>query len=78
MIKGTETHMPAERRIMRLPEVIRLCGLKRSSIYLLMTKREFPKAKRIGTRAVGWDSMEIEQWIVARLEGQAWIQEEHE
>lgn len=64
---------PVQRRILRLPEVSRLCGFKRSNIYLLMTQGEFPKAKPIGARAVGWDSLEIEDWIAARLEGRPWI-----
>jgi prophage regulatory protein len=32
----------------------------------LMRAGEFPKRLRIGVRAVGWDSVEVEQWIAAR------------
>lgn len=55
---------------MRLPEVITATGYKRSSIYLFMDRGEFPKCHRIGPRAVGWDSQEIESWVNAKLGGQ--------
>lgn len=57
----------AERHIMRREEVERKTGFKRAHIYNLMRDGKFPKAKRIGLRAVGWDSLEIEQWITERL-----------
>ncbi|MEE5062683.1 AlpA family transcriptional regulator [Pseudomonas alliivorans] len=56
-----------ERHIMRRDEVERRTGFKRAHIYNLMKEGQFPKAKRIGMRAVGWDSLEIEQWITERL-----------
>jgi prophage regulatory protein len=60
------------RSILRLPAVIQRCGMKRSSIYLWMSKGLFPKAKRIGSRAVGWDSKEIDAWVNAQLDGRTW------
>jgi prophage regulatory protein len=35
----------------------------------LMREGKFPKALRLGIRAVGWDSAEIDQWIAERLNG---------
>ncbi|ONH51651.1 transcriptional regulator, AlpA family [Pseudomonas cedrina] len=58
---------PAERYIMRRDEVERKTGFKRAHIYNLMKEGKFPQAKRIGLRAVGWDSSEIEHWITERL-----------
>ena len=63
------------RRILRLPEVIHLCGIKRSTIYLWMSTGAFPQAKQIGPSMVGWDSLEIDQWISARLDGKDWKSE---
>ena len=57
------------RRIMRLPEVKASTGFGRAWIYQLMSEGKFPKARRIGARAVGWPSDEIEQWINDRMEG---------
>jgi prophage regulatory protein len=62
---------PADRYIMRRDEVERKTGFKRSQIYSLMKEGKFPQAKRIGLRAVGWDSLEIEQWVVDRLDQQS-------
>ncbi|PKA68147.1 AlpA family transcriptional regulator [Pseudomonas baetica] len=61
----------AERHIMRRDEVERKTGFKRAHIYNLMKEGKFPHAKRIGLRAVGWDSVEIERWITERLGQQA-------
>lgn len=57
------------RYIMRLPEVIAATGYKRSSIYNFMERGDFPKCRKIGPRAVGWDSLEIEAWIRCKLGG---------
>ena len=58
---------PNERRILRLEEVEAKSGFKRAHIYALMRKRQFPQALRLGVRAVGWDSIEIDQWIADRV-----------
>jgi prophage regulatory protein len=57
---------PTERRILRRPAVERKTGMSRAHIYTLMREGKFPKALRIGTRAVGWDSVELDQWIAER------------
>ena len=62
--------IPAMRHIMRRGEVERKTGFKRAHIYSLMKDGKFPQSKRIGLRAVGWDSQEIEQWINDRLAAQ--------
>ena len=62
---------PNERRILRLEEVEAKSGFKRAHIYNLMTKRQFPQALRLGVRAVGWDSIEIDQWIDERVNSRA-------
>jgi prophage regulatory protein len=55
---------------MRRDEVEQKTGFKRAHIYNLMKEGKFPRAKRIGMRAVGWDSLEIERWIAERLSRQ--------
>ena len=67
-IPHADSHQPpAERHIMRRDQVERKTGFKRAHIYNLMKEGRFPQAKRIGLRAVGWDSVEIERWITERL-----------
>ena len=55
-----------EHRILRRDEVEIKTGFKRAHIYHLMRAGKFPKTIRLGIRAVGWDSLEIEQWIAER------------
>jgi len=69
VVEATQTQV--ERHIMRRGEVERKTGFKRAHIYNLMKEGKFPQAKRIGLRAVGWDSLEIEQWVAERLGQQA-------
>ena len=57
----------SNQRIMRLPEVEVVTGYKRSSIYNFMEEGSFPKSYRLGKRAVGWDSVEVENWVKAKL-----------
>ncbi|AOR65663.1 MULTISPECIES: AlpA family transcriptional regulator [Pectobacterium] len=56
-----------EHRILRRPEVEAKTGFKRAHIYNLMKEGRFPKPIRLGVRAVGWDSVEIDRWITDRL-----------
>jgi prophage regulatory protein len=67
----TPALLPGERRILRLDEVEAKSGFKRAHIYSLMKEGKFPKAMRLGVRAVGWDSVEIEQWIADRRNDRA-------
>lgn len=54
---------------MRLKEVIHVCGIGRSTVYLWMQTGRFPKSRLISSRAVGWDSEEIQKWVNDRLDG---------
>ncbi|MCE7611110.1 AlpA family transcriptional regulator [Vibrio fluvialis] len=54
-------------KIIRLPEVIDKTGLSRSTIYLRMSKGEFPPSVSLGERAVGWVYSDIEQWLGERI-----------
>ena len=67
----TEPAVPAEHRILRRAEVEAKTGFKRAHIYSLMKEGKFPKALRLGVRAVGWDSIEIDQWIDERVNNRA-------
>ncbi|UQS88682.1 AlpA family transcriptional regulator [Pseudomonas chlororaphis subsp. piscium] len=69
MLQKNEVNTPTvERRILRRPEVEARTGFKRAHIYNLMQQDKFPKPIRLGIRAVGWDSFEIDQWITERLQ----------
>jgi prophage regulatory protein len=55
-------------RILRLPDVCRLTGLKRSMIYQLQAENRFPHSVKLGIRAVGWLEHEVQAWITARID----------
>lgn len=59
----------AGNRIMRLKAVKAACGFGTTHIYNLMNAGKFPRSRRIGVRAVGWDAREVDQWIFDRLNG---------
>jgi prophage regulatory protein len=49
-------------RFIRRPEVERLTGLPRSSLYEKMARGDFPKPRKIGDRAVAWSESDIARW----------------
>lgn len=58
--------LPAE-AYARLPLVMAVSGLSRSSIYDLVSKGKFPAQHKLTAHAVGWRVGEIRQWL--RREG---------
>jgi prophage regulatory protein len=59
---------PAQSSIERLPVVMARTGRSRPSIYLDMKKGLFPQRFRVGIRAVGWLSSDIDAWIESRVQ----------
>jgi len=58
------------KQMYRLPEVMKMTGLSRSSIYLRISTNEFPKPVKIGRRAVGWPEDAIIAWQAKMMEAQ--------
>ena len=58
------------KKIYRLPEVMYMTGLSRSSIYLRVSTDEFPKPVKIGRRAIGWPEESIIAWQSKMMEAQ--------
>ena len=62
-------------RLLRLPEVSRLTGLSRSSVYRLIAQGQFPKPRKLTAHASAWREDEIQKWMdslpVSGQEGQA-------
>ena len=54
-------------RLLRLPEVERLTGLRRSAIYEQMQRGIFPRSVKVGPRAATWSEIAIQGWISDRL-----------
>ena len=55
-----------EPRILRMPELTRQVGLSRATIYRLLRNHRFPRPIRLGERAVGWRTKDIDGWIANR------------
>jgi len=53
--------------ILRLPAVKSRTGLSRSTIYLRLSRGEFPKPIALGPRAVGWLENEVQEWLEQRI-----------
>jgi prophage regulatory protein len=54
-------------RLLRLPSVESLTGLKRAHIYNLAKKGEFPRPLKIGARASAWRETQVQAWIEERI-----------
>lgn len=64
----TETKPPADAPavFVRMPTVVRMTGLGRSTIYRLMAEDKFPSPVRLAKRAVAWRRIDLEQWSAGR------------
>jgi prophage regulatory protein len=56
-----------EYQIIKLPSVINISGLSRTSIYNRIEEGTFPKQISLGERSVGWVKSEIISWIDSRI-----------
>ena len=54
-------------RLIRLPEVLRVVGFKKSSVYNLIATGDFPRPIKIGTRAAAWPESVIEKWVQDKI-----------
>ena len=53
-------------RLLRLPEVLHLCGISRWALYEMVSRGAFPQPVQIGARSVGWRQRDIREWIETR------------
>ena len=53
--------------ILRLSDVCSKTGLSRSTIYERQKANSFPQSVSLGSRAVGFISTEIDEWIESRI-----------
>ena len=54
-------------RLLRLPEVEAATGLKKSSVYLLMKRGEFPRCVQLTARCVAWPESRVLQFVQDRI-----------
>jgi prophage regulatory protein len=53
--------------LLRLPAVCAQTGLKRTQLYELIKRGEFPASIRISLRSVAWVRADVERWIHERI-----------
>lgn len=56
-------------RMARLPEVERMTGCKKSTIYKFIGEGAFPKPVRLSARMVAWSEAAVLQWVQDRING---------
>lgn len=61
------TTTTAPQRLLRLPEVESLVGLRKSSIYEGVKSGTFPAPIKLSRRAVCWSAAAIDAWITERI-----------
>ena len=64
---GAMSSRPTPDKLLRLPDVLRLTGLRRSSVYQKMKAGTFPQSVKVSTRAVTWSEAAIQAWIRERV-----------
>ena len=66
---GADCPVPraADDRLIKLPDVERLTGLRRSAIYELIQRGAFPKPVKVGARSSMWSHAAVQAWIAERL-----------
>ena len=58
--------MTTETEILKLPEVLVLTKISRTSLYRFIQSGDFPRPIKLGPRARAWKKREILNWIANR------------
>ena len=56
----------AEKRALKLKEVVGLVSLSSATIYRMILSGEFPRPVRVGRRAARWRAGEVDEWLASR------------
>lgn len=54
-------------QILKLPDVIKVTGLARSTIYKLISENRFPKQIKLTNFSSGWLKSEVDNWLDERI-----------
>ena len=60
------TRLHPDPLFLRMPTVVRLTGLGRTTIYRLIADHKFPSPVRLGPRAVAWRRSDLDRWSESR------------
>lgn len=65
-------NQPTACRLMRLREVLHICGMSRTSLYRVMKAHEFPTPVKLSARSIGWRQDEVLEWVENRSNSRSW------
>jgi len=57
-------------KLLRLPKVLELVGIKKTKLWEMIKKGRFSKQKKLGTKTSVWSFIEIQQWIEGVKKGE--------
>jgi prophage regulatory protein len=60
----------AERKFLRLPDVIAATGLAKATVYRMAQKGEFPSPIKLSVRTSAWIKSDVDAWCDRRLASQ--------
>jgi len=66
-IEQTQARDKQPSDLIRIKEVMSMTGLSKSSIYTYKSKGEFPNPIQLSARSVAWVRVDIEQWILDKI-----------
>lgn len=66
-IKQNNERERSIRRLIRLPEVLRMVGCSRSQWYLSISRGHAPRPIPLGERMRAWDESEVQAFIAERI-----------
>ena len=58
---------PGTTRLLRIREVLHLCGFSRATLYREIKLHTFPAPVKLPARSVGWLQEDVAQWLEARI-----------
>ena len=54
-------------RLLRLPDVSAIVGIRKSTIYALMKEGKFPKCIYVTSKTVAWPESAVLAWVAERI-----------
>lgn len=67
---ASETRPQVKRdRLLKISDVESLTAIKKTTIYLLMNRGEFPRCVQVTPRTVAWAESAVLQWVQDRIAG---------
>lgn len=58
--------MQENQQVLRTAEVIRRCGIARTTLWRMERAGQFPRRRQLSSRTVGWLAADVDAWILSR------------